>query len=408
QARVTVDETYAHRGAEQTRQAGSAIFSLQNSIKAFTGAERAGADPELVVRKEKQEQDFHAKVDANATWKAQFGGAWDAIAAATQRDEARVKQHYAYEFDSRLENLARTIVEYVTEVHKPAGERLPGFQDSDLQSLRYQIYSRAPVYPDFEKARLAGSLSFAEEQLGADDPLVKAALNGTAPTAVADAVIGGTRLADAAIRKQLIEGGEAAVRASTDPLIVFERKLDPILRAEMKWRRENVESVTEHAGEQLGKARFLVYGKSIYPDATFTLRLSYGQVKGYSMNGTIAPPITTFFGLYDRANSFGLKRPFNLVERFETGPAKLALNTPLNFVTTNDVVGGNSGSPVVNRAGELVGLVFDGNIESLAGDWIYDERTNRTVSVHTAGITEALRKLYNVRPLLSEIGINGD
>jgi hypothetical protein len=174
-------------------------------------------------------------------------------------------------------------------------------------------------------------------------------------------------------------------------------------RAAIKWSEDNVSSVLQRAGEQLGKARFAVYGKTTYPDATFTLRLSYGQVQGYPMNGTKAPYKTTFYGLYDRSRSFDFQGPFALPQRYLAGREKLDLSTPLDFVTTNDVVGGNSGSPVINAKAEIVGLVFDGNIESLIGDFVYDGATNRTVAVHTAAMTEALRKLYNATALVKEL-----
>ncbi|HEU0216293.1 MAG TPA: S46 family peptidase, partial [Stellaceae bacterium] len=204
---------------------------------------------------------------------------------------------------------------------------------------------------------------------------------------------------------KLVAGGEAAVAASDDPMIVLMRKTDPMRRELTKWTEDNVESVEQRAGEQLGKARFAAYGKSLYPDATFTLRLSYGQVKGYPMNGTEAPYKTTFYGLYERSASFDGKPPFDLPQRYREGRNKLDLSTPFDFVTTNDVVGGNSGSPVINRAGEVVGLVFDGDIESLVGDYVYDIETNRTVCVHTAAMTEALRKLYNTPALIKELGL---
>jgi hypothetical protein len=210
-------------------------------------------------------------------------------------------------------------------------------------------------------------------------------------------------LADPAQRRKLVDGGEAAVAASDDPMIVLARQLDPARRELIHWTEDNVESVEQRAGEQLGRARFAVYGKSTYPDATFTLRLSYGQAQGYPMNGTKAPYKTTFFGLYDRANSFDFKGPFALPSRYADNREKLNLATPLDFVTSNDVVGGNSGSPVINRNGEIVGLVFDGNIESLVGDFVFDGATNRTVAVHTGAITEALRKIYNAGALLKEI-----
>src|SRR5262249_28057984 len=212
----------------------------------------------------------------------------------------------------------------------------------------------------------------------------------------------GTHLGDPEIRKKLMEGGEAAVAASTDSFIVVARKLDPMRREFIKWS-EGIQSVEQRAGEQLGRARFAVYGKSTYPDATFTLRLSYGTVKGYPMNGTEAPPKTTFFGLFDRAASFDYQPPFNLASRVQDSRSKLDLSTALNFVSTNDIIGGNSGSPVINKNGELVGLIFDGNIESLAGNFVYDIETNRAVAVHTAGMTEALKKLYGADKLLAEM-----
>jgi hypothetical protein len=216
-------------------------------------------------------------------------------------------------------------------------------------------------------------------------------------------LINGSKLADPALRRKLVDGGEAAVAASDDPMIVLARQLDPARREMIRWSEDNIQSVEQRAGEQLGRARFAVYGKSAYPDATFTLRLSYGRAQGYPMNGTKAPYKTTFYGLYDRANSFDFKGPFVLPSRYADNRDKLNLATPLDFVTDNDVVGGNSGSPVVNRNGEIVGLVFDGNIESLIGDFVYDGVTNRTVAVHTAGMTEALRKIYNAGALLQEI-----
>jgi hypothetical protein len=205
------------------------------------------------------------------------------------------------------------------------------------------------------------------------------------------------------VRKKLIEGGEAAVAASDDPMIVLQRRLDPLRRESIKWFEDNVQSVEQRAGERLGKARFAVYGKNAYPDATFTLRLSYGQVAGYPMNGTKAPARTTFYGLFDRAASFNYDGPFALPSRYMEGKDKLDLATPLNFVTTNDIIGGNSGSPVINREGEIVGLVFDGDIESLVGDFVYDDTANRTVAVTTNGMTEALRKLYGAGKLVDEL-----
>ncbi|HEX4135349.1 MAG TPA: S46 family peptidase [Bryobacteraceae bacterium] len=405
--RIAVLREYSAKGPEQDRQAGSRIFNFENAVKVTDGEYKGLRDPTIMGERQKEENAFRAKVMANPQWKSAYGGAWDAIAEAEKKAGSRIKEQDFHGLDSSLANLATSIVEYVAEVKKPDGERLPGFHDAELDSLKFQLFSPAPIYPQMEIARMTGALQLDIEEAGKDDPFVKAVLNGKAPGEVATALVNGTGLADPAVRKKLIEGGEAAVAASTDPMIVLARKLDPMRREMIKWMQDNVESVEQRAGEQLGKARFAVYGKTTYPDATFTLRLSYGQVKGYPMNGTKAPPKTTFYGLYDRAYSFDLKPPFNLPARYAEGKDKLNLATPLDFVTTNDIIGGNSGSPVINRKAEIVGLIFDGNIESTVGDFVYNGETNRAIAVHTAGMTEALKKLYKTDALLNELGVAG-
>ena len=396
---------YSKQGEEQARQAASRIFGLQNSLKAIGGERDALFDKETVAKKQSEEDAFRKMVMANPEWRDQYGKAWDAIDEAERKNASRVKQQMLRRLDSTLARVAETIVEYVNEVKKPAGERLPGYQESQLESLRFNLFSPAPIYPAMEKAQLAGSLKLSLKELGSDDPFLKIVLDGRSPEQAASELVDGTKLSDPAVRKRLIEGGEAAVSQSSDSMIVLARKLDPLRRELIKWREDNVTSVMQRAGEQLGRARFAAYGKSTYPDATFTLRLSYGQVKGYPMNGTEAPPNTTFYGLYDRALSFGAKGPWALTDKLVERRDKLDLAAPVNFVTTNDIIGGNSGSPVVNREGELVGLIFDGNIESLAGDYVYNGRVNRAVAVHTAAMTEALRNLYAVPSVLREIGV---
>jgi hypothetical protein len=402
-ARLDVLRAYSAKGADQAREAGSRIFSFENSVKAINGEYGGLKDPAIMAAKQKQEDDFRAKVTGNAQWKAAYGAAWDEIAQAEKKAASRTKDVYFHGLDSDLANLANSIVQYVVEVKKPDGDRLPGYHDAQLESLRFRLFSSAPIYSQMDIARMTGALQLDIEGAGANDAFVKTVLNGMSPADVAARLVNGSKLADPAVRKQLLEGGEAAVNASTDPMIVLARNLDPMRRELIKWEQDNVQSVEERAGEAIGKARFAVYGKTTYPDATFTLRLSYGQMKGYPMNGTIAPSKTTLFGLYDRANSFDMKAPFNLPARFADGKAKLDLATPLDFVTTNDIIGGNSGSPVINRQGEIVGLIFDGDIESLVGDYVYDGESNRAVAVHTAGMTEALRKLYGADAVVKEL-----
>jgi hypothetical protein len=401
--RIAAAQAYAAQGPEQARQVGSTIFGLQNGLKVYIGRTEALADKNLIAKKQAEEDDFRKKVAANPEWEKEYGSAWDTIAKA----EEQVKPEFRYQIyrrtDSRLFAIALLLVQYSAEIKKPDGERLPQFHDANMQSLKFQLLSPAPITPGTEKLFMKTALNLGEEKLGKDDVYVQAVLHGGPVDATVDSLIDGTKLGDVAARKALMDGGEEAIAASTDPMIVAARRVDPIVRESQRKMRDTIESVLTPAGEKLGKARFLVYGKNAYPDATFTLRLSYGTVDGYPYNGTIAPPFTTYYGLYDRAYSFGNKPPFDLTPKEEAGLGKLDLTTPLDFVSTGDIIGGNSGSPVVNRDGELVGLIFDGNIESLAGDFVYDGTKNRAVAVHSAGMIEGLRKLYGAGALADEL-----
>ena len=401
--RIAAAQAFGAQGPEQARLVGTTILSLQNSLKVYEGRYDALNDKGIMAKKQAEESEFRARVAANPEWKKAYGDAWETIAAIQKRAAPRQEAMIFRRTDSRLFSIARQIVQYVVEVKKPDGERLDGYHDAQLETLKFQLFSPAPIYLSTEKLYMTTALNLAAEKLGRNDEYLVKLLQGSDVNTFVNSVVDGTKLSDVAVRKALLDGGEAAVAASTDPMIVAARRTDPLAREYRRWQPDEIESALSPAGEKLGKARFAVYGKDAYPDATFTLRLSYGTVDGYLCNGTIAPPFTTFYGLYDRAASFSNQPPFDLTPKEAAGRDKLDLATPFNFVSTGDIIGGNSGSPVVNRDGEVVGLIFDGNIESLAGDFVYDGTKNRAVAVHSAGMIEGMRKLYDAGALADEL-----
>ena len=402
--RLGVLRQYAAQGAEEARQATELTFGLENALKAYRGEYQGLRDPQLLAKKQEEERGLRAQVAANPAWSAAYGGAWEAIEAAERTRRSLYKTSRFQQLrGSDLAALATSLVRYVEERGKPDAERLDGYHDAQLPALELRLFSPAPSYPSLDEKLLADALQESLDALGPDDPFVAAMLKHRAPADVARDAIRGTHLVDPSVRRMLAASGTAGLHSSADPLVVLAREADRFTRANEKTLDERVNSIETRAGEQIGQARFAIFGHTTYPDATFTLRLSYGQVKGYPLNGTIAPSRTTLYGLYDRAYAFDLKPPFAPPRRFLDHRDALDLTTPMNFVTTNDIIGGNSGSPVVNRAGEFVGIVFDGNIESLAGRFVYSEERNRTVAVHSAVIIEVLRKLYDADSLVAEL-----
>jgi hypothetical protein len=280
---------------------------------------------------------------------------------------------------------------------------LPGYRDPDLDSLQRQLLSKKEIYPPYEIAKLADWLTFLCLIQGADNQLVQKVLAGKSPSDRATEVIGGTKLADPEVRKKLYDGGKKAVDAAEDPLIELFRVIDSEARSLRKRVEAEVLEASTQAYAQIAKAKYAIEGDSVYPDATFTLRLAFGTVKGYQEAGKQVPFETTFAGLYEHSAEHKNKYPFELPKRWEERKGKLDLKTPFNFVCTADIIGGNSGSPVVNREGEVVGLIFDGNIQSLVGDVAYSDKQGRAVSVHSRGIIEALNKVYDATGLVEEI-----
>ena len=396
---------YSALGAEQSRRSKDRIFGVENAIKAVSGEHEGLLDPALLKAKADAEKILRKSVaDSKDPAVKAAKDSWTKIAAAQKKFSARRLQVSYRRFDAtKVAGLAAQVVRYVAETAKPNDKRWEEYRESNLESLRFRLFSPAPMYPDMEEFLLAKALQDALDKLGPSDEFVKAALQGRKPADVAHELISGTTLFDPAERKKLVEGGQKAVDASSDALIVWQRRLDPVYRAQRKWYEDEIESVLIAEGNKIAKARFAVWGKSTYPDATFTLRLSYGHVAGYELGTTQVAAFTSFYGLYDRAQGHSEKSPFDLAPRVKAAQGKVKLGTRLNFVTTNDIIGGNSGSPVVNAKGECVGLIFDGNIQSLVGRYAYDDARNRAVAVHSSGILEAMRSIYGMDALADEV-----
>jgi len=398
---------YSALGAEQARRAGSSRRSLENSIKRLESQQAGLLNARLMGKKEAEEKELRARIAAKPEWQQAYGTAWDQVATAYAALPKQAKRiaFTTIAAPSRLGSLASTLVRYAEEIRKPNDQRYDEFRDARLEALKVSLFSPAPIYPDLEEAALAAWLEEAQKTLGNEDPFIRAALAGATPAEVARQVVTGTKLADVNVRKSLFEGGADAIAKSDDPMIALARRIEPIYRELRAWNEENILSVDASAGQRIAKARFAVYGKTVSPDATFTLRLSYGRALGYSEDTTLVPFKTTFYGLYDRAESFGEKPPYDLPARYREGRTKLDLSTPLNFVYTADTIGGNSGSPVINRNAEVVGLNFDSNIQKLPNRYVYvdEEEGGRAVAVHSMAIIEALRKLYGAEKLAEEI-----
>jgi hypothetical protein len=399
-------KAYAKRGAEQQRQASQAIRTLENSIKRLIGQQAGLENPRIFKKKEDEEAALRKAVASKGEWQRAYGDAWTRIEKAYAGLPAMSKRiAFSNLTASRLGAIASSFVRYAEEIRKPNDQRYEEFRDNRLEALKRNLLSPAPIYSEMEEAILAAWLDEGQKALGAGDPFVREAIGGSTPAEVARRVIGGTKLHDVAFRKTLFEGGADAINKSDDPLIVFARKVEPIVRELRAWEEENIKNVETAAGEKIANARFAAYGKTVYPDANFNLRIEYGTVSGYEEDTTLAPYKTTFYGLFDRAFSFNEKPPFNLPPRWKNANSVLNLSTPLNFVYSADTIGGNSGSPVINRNAEIVGINFDSNIQKLPNRYLYIDESEgaRAVGVHAAAVIEALQKLYGAGKLVDEI-----
>jgi hypothetical protein len=402
--RIAALQKFGAGSAENARIAQEEIFGLQNSQKAILGRDDGMKD---VARLKALDTAERGREKSYMDQHQGEPNPWEEISNAMKVNREIYDPLTYIErmrgFNSDLMFYARDLVRATEEKSKPNGDRLREYRDSALSSLEQELFSTGPIYKDFEAVKLSLSLAQMQEALGPQDAAVRSALGGKTPENAAKAFITGTKLDDAAVRKQLYEGGKAAVDASTDPLIVLWRNVDPEAREVRKRFDDEVDAVVRRDGATIARARFAQAGFTQPPDAGFTLRLSYGTVKGYQEDGKIIPYVTTFAGAFQHAEEHGSRPPYELAPSWIKMKSKLNLSTPLNYVSTADIIGGNSGSPTVNRAGEIVGIIFDGNIQSLVWDFYYDDRQGRAVQVDSRGIIDALRKIYGADGLANEL-----
>ncbi len=402
-------EGYGASGGDAGRLSRDELFRINNSIKAYTGMVAGLRNRELFAAKSTQERELRAAVSANEEWQAAYGDAWLKIAAA-QKVKTEIFEEYQllerYGFFSRYFTFARHLTRLSAELAKPDGERMEEYQSAGLPSLNQQLYSTAPVYPEVEIVKLAASMEFLRDRLSANHPLVQDLLGDSTPEQVARELVEGTQLADADFRKQLGENDAAAAAESDDPVMAFYRRFDARAREIRKRYEDEVDAVETADGTRIAQARFAALGSDVYPDATFTLRLAFGVIKAYlNDERQRVAPFTTVDGLYETHTG---EDPYELPRRILNARRNVAGDTPYNLVSTNDIVGGNSGSPLLDREGRVVGLIFDGNIQSLSNSFQYSDVQARAVSVDVRGILGMLRNAYRARSLVNELTAAGN
>ena len=399
---------FSDRSAENRRIAASDLLGVQNGRKAYTGMLAGLHDPALMGRKRADEEALRAAVAADPELAESYGDAWDELAAAQQ---VRAELYplslgmgtTGLRTGSQLYQIAVHLVRLADELPKPSAERLREYRDTGLDSLYLGLFSPAPIYAALEREQLATGLSFLAESLGGGHEHVLGALGGFSPSARADELVGGTKLFEVEERRRLAEGGAGAIAASEDPLVRLARELEGAGRELRKRLEDEADAVESAAYAKLAAAKFAVQGEGVYPDATFTLRLAFGSVVSFEEGGETVPAYTTVDGLFRRREERGAEEPFTLPARWLDAEERLDPSTPYNFVCTADIIGGNSGSPVVDRAGDVVGLIFDGNLHSLVYNFAYTDDVARSVAVDSRGILEALGVVYGADALVAEL-----
>ena len=393
-------QQYALAGPEQQRRSRDDLFGIQNSRKAITGMLSGLQDPEFTASKKREETELMSRLGQDPKL-APLTKAWQQI-----RDAQVKRREYLTKtatLRSQLYGIAEKLTLMAGEDRKASGDRYREFRDSNRESLQQELFSEAPIYEDLERMQLADELARLIDDRGGNDPLVVAALAGKSPKQRAAEIIAGTKLMQVAERKKLAEGGSGAIAESKDPMILLAKAMEPEYRR-MHDVMDAIEEQERQAYAKVTEAKFAVGGDSVYPDATFTLRLAYGKVLGYESDGKKIPAWTTLGGAFEHESLHLNKDPWVLPKSWKEAKGKLKSDTPFNFVCTADIIGGNSGSPVVSKEGAMVGIIFDGNIESLTADFYYTEKVSRAVAVHIAGVLESLRTIYNAPHLAEEMG----
>lgn len=394
---------FGEKDEESARLARDELFRFDNSIKAYTGMQGGLNSAGLMAAKAKAEKELRESIERAPEKQQQYGDAWDEIATA-QKIKREIYEQYRLSgtlgFFSKYFSIARHLFRLSQELPKPNTERLPEYHEAGLESLYQQIYSPAPIYDEVEIVKLTRSLTELRGRLGKANPMVKKVLGDSSPGEAARRLIKGTKLKDVEFRKGL--GADQAKKAgkSNDPMIALVRSIDEDARHLRKRYEDEVEAIENAHGSRISQARFAVLGTGAYPDATFTLRLAVGAVKSYEENGKTIAPFTEFGGLYEKATG---EDPYILPQSYLSRRGKIDAKTPYNLVSTNDITGGNSGSPLVNRRAEVVGIVFDGNIQSLSNSFLYSETQARAVSVDSRGIMEAIDKVYRASRVVEEL-----
>ena len=393
-------QQYANEGPEHYRQGSDDLFGVQNSRKAVMGMLQGLQTPEFIERKAAEEESLRSEVQANSKLR-HFDDAWERVAEVEKKKVALIG--LLPDFRNRYFTIAKHLVLMAGEDQKPSGDRLREYRESNRESLELDVFSPAPVYDDLETAKFATELALYVERRGGDDPLVQKMLDGKSPRERAADLVSRSELNKVDVRRQLSEGGLEAIAESDDALIRFFREIEPEFRS-LRETHDELDELKRQAYAEIDEAKVAVRGTSGYPDATFSLRLAFGVVKGYEEGATMVPPWTTMGGAFDHETAHEGKEPWKLPDSWHKAKEEIEASTPFNFVCTADIIGGNSGSPLINRAGEFVGIIFDSNLQGLTASYFYDDKVARAVSVHSSAIPEALRKIYGAHDLAEQLG----